>query len=282
MTQQYKDDGARLTVFRDGPPWDGVPTATVGRFHCDTALQGAALLTRACTDLSEHGAARVIGPMDGNTWNSYRLVTESDGSAPFLMEPQSGPEDLAAFEVAGFAPIGRFFSARVGLDGMPNPAPAASDLRVEAWDGTDPEGSFAEVHALSCEAFSDNAFYTPLSRQAFLDMYMPFVPMLRPEFVLFARDGAGACVGFLFGLPNYAEGTAPTSVILKTYASLRPGAGHALAHAFHAAAQAGGYETAIHALIHETNLSAQRSAQLGATTFRRYALMGRRLDVDAA
>ena len=45
-----------------------------------------------------------------------------------------------------------------------------------------------------------------------------------------------------------------------------------------AAARAAGYENAIHALIHDDNRSAERSAAYGATIFRLYVLMGRRLE----
>jgi len=59
---------------------------------------------------------------------------------------------------------------------------------------------------------------------------------------------------------------------------LQKGAGQRLAHAFHSAARDLGYETAIHALIHDDNLSALRSAAEGAEIFRRYGLFGKRLD----
>ena len=42
-------------------------------------------------------------------------------------------------------------------------------------------------------------------------------------------------------------------------------------------AKALGFETAIHALMHDDNLSAVRSGLNGADVFRRYALMGRAL-----
>ncbi|PRY24868.1 hypothetical protein CLV78_10240 [Aliiruegeria haliotis] len=281
MTQAFNQGTASVTLFPEAPDWDGAPTMALGKFTCKSAEDGATVLTEASEAARRAGARRLLGPMDGTTWNSYRLVIESDGSAPFLMEPTSGPSDIAAFEGAGFAPIARYFSAGVALADMRNPPPGETDIEVAPWDGTDPEAHFSQVYDLSLSAFAGNAFYTPISREAFLGMYLPYVPVLRKEFVLFARNARGSLVGFLFGIPNYAAGPSPDAVILKTYASLQHGAGQALAHAFHHAALDAGFTTAIHALIHETNTSAQRSAQLGAHVFRRYALMGRRLDDDA-
>jgi hypothetical protein len=159
-----------------------------------------------------------------------------------------------------------------------SPPEATGDFTVETWDGTEPEALFGGVHDLCCRAFANNAFFTPIGREEFVAMYMPFVPLMSKELIFFARDPAGALAGLLFGMPNHAEAPAPKSAILKTYASLIPGAGRHLAHAFHTAAKRMGFQKAIHALIHDDNLSAERSDHYGAEIFRRYALMGRRLD----
>jgi hypothetical protein len=100
------------------------------------------------------------------------------------------------------------------------------------------------------------------------------MPLLDPDLVLFAEDAAGEPVGFLFGVPDFAQGPQPTQAILKTYASLTPGVGRALADAFHARAHAKGFTHVVHALMREDNVSLQHSAALGATVFRRYGLWG--------
>lgn len=276
---RIEQNGASLTLYRDAPAWDG-PTMAVAKPKFPSVEAGVDVLTAAAETARAEGAQALLGPMEGDTWHSYRLVTESDGRTPFLMEPTSGPHDLAAFEAAGFARIAGYFSAAVPLGEIAQapPPPPRDDLTVTTWDGTDAEGLFAQVHALSCAAFAGNAFYKPISLDAFLAMYRPVVPLLKPELIFFAHDAAGTLQGFLFGIPNYAEGPKPDAAILKTYASRMKGAGHHLSTAFYRAAHAAGYTTAIHALIHDDNLSALRSAANGAEVFRRYALMGRRLD----
>jgi hypothetical protein len=279
MQEKIELGGARLTLYRDAPGWDGLKTYAVGQFACPSAEAGAALLAHVATLARTEGAQALIGPMDGDTWHSYRLISDSDGSPPFLMEPSSKGHDTLAFGQAGFTPISTYFSASVPAAQVANrPQPETKELQISAWDGTEPEALFTQVHTLSCAAFSMNPFYKPIALADFLPMYLPFVPMMKRELVLFARDEAGALVGFLFGIPNYAEGPRPGSAILKTYASLRKGAGHALSSRFYAAAQEMGFTTIIHALMHDDNLSALRSGMNGAKVFRRYALMGRRLD----
>lgn len=274
-----KRDGASVSVYLDGPRWENRPCATLGAFSCKVAEAGRAVLADALKHVKEAGIDRVIGPMNGDTWHSYRFVTETDGSPPFLLEPTNKPQDAELFREAGFAPISQYFSARVPLIEAARNTPApAETFEIETWNGDDPEGLFAQVFDVSVRAFAGNAFYKPISRQDFLAMYMPVVPMIRKDLIFFARGADGSLAGFLFGIPNYAEGPQTKTVILKTYASLVKGAGQHLAYCFHKAADQAGFDTAIHALIHADNLSALRSAAEGADVFRRYTLFGLRLD----
>jgi hypothetical protein len=207
-------------------------------------------------------------------------VTETDDSPAFMLEPSNQAMSVDVFTDAGFQPVSEYFSARVALRDMaPVAAPVVPDLHVEQWDGKDPDELFQQVYGLSIAAFEKNAFYKPVMFDVFLQMYMPVLPVLKKELIFFVRTSSGRLAGFLFAIPNYNEGPTPKSVILKTYASLQKGAGQLLAHAFHTTARDLGYETAIHALIHNDNLSAVRSAAEGAEIFRRYTLFG--LDLDA-
>ena len=279
MKETFKAEGAALSVYPDGPAWDGAPAAAIGDFSCKTPEAGAALLAKAIAWIKARGRDRIIGPMSGDTWHSYRFVSETDGSPPFLMEPTNKPHEPEVFRTAGFAEISRYFSARVALAEAAKSDPTPTEaFTVETWDGSDPEGLFGQVFELSTEAFANNAFYTPMSKADFLAMYLPVVPMLKQELIFFARRPDGSLAGFLFGIPNYAEGPTPTSAILKTYASLERGAGRHLASRFHKAALGMGFQDAIHALIHDDNQSADRSAAEGATLFRRYSLLGLKLD----
>lgn len=279
-TETLKADGASLTIHLNGPDWDGAPAATIGNVSFKVPQAGEALLHQALARVRDAGFDRVLGPMAGDTWHSYRFVSESDGTPAFLMEPANRPHEPEIFATAGFEPVAHYFSARMPLAGFdPAPLPAPDDFSIETWDGTDPDALFREVFALSTKAFSSNAFYTPIAESAFLEMYKPVIPMLKRELIFFARRRDGTLAGFLFAIPNYAEGLDTKTVILKTYASFVPGAGRHMVHACHAAARAMGYETIIHALIHDDNRSADRSRKEGAQVFRRYELLGLRWDV---
>jgi hypothetical protein len=271
-------DGAEGLVYRDAPSWDGLRTAAIGGFKCESAVGGARLLSQVAADLAAAGFGALIGPMDGDTWHRYRVMTETDGSRPFLMEPTSGPHDREAFSMAGFTPISEYVSSRGALMDAIGPEPATiPGVRVARWDGTRSDQLIGRLFETSAGAFARNRFFKPIERAAFLKLYEPIVPLMDPRHVFFAQSADGTLIGFLFGIPDRLEADKPQTVILKTYASGVRGVGHLLADTFHRGAIDLGYTNVIHALMHVDNVSLDRSRRYGAQVFRRYALMGRRL-----
>lgn len=276
--QIIENGDSSLAIYRDAPAWDGKRTAALGSIRFDTAEASSRLMNEAMTQLKSEGFEAVVGPMDGDTWRSYRSVTQSDGSPAFLMEPVSGEHDVAAFEAAGLTLISGYVSARVETEkAIRERRSSRIGLEILAWDGQSPEEFFGEVYDFSVAGFARNRFYKPIAREEFLGMYTPYVPFMKRELILFARRANGDLAGFLFGIPNYAEGPQTKTAILKTYASSVFGAGHLLADVFHRNALEQGYTTTIHALMHEDNIALQRSQKLGGEVFRRYGLFGRNL-----
>jgi hypothetical protein len=270
-------DGARLSLYREAPSLEGARTAALGQFACESPEQGAKAIREAMAKLKAEGFGAVLGPMDGNTWGKHRLVTESDGRPPFLMEPSNPAHYVDAFEQSGLKIVSHYVSADRPAD-LPGSASApAPGIVLRHFDPAKAEAELTRIHELSLEAFVSNHFYAPISLNDFLDSYRPVLKAIDPDLVFIAENEHGALKGFLFALPNLTEGPKPQSVILKTYASRAKGAGSMLANAFHAMAKKKGFSRVIHALMHETNLSAQHSDNTGGKVFRRYALWGGKL-----
>ncbi|HEX8569321.1 MAG TPA: hypothetical protein VF699_05290 [Caulobacteraceae bacterium] len=269
--------GAALGVWREAPSLHGRRTAAIGAFSCDDAESGAALLREVCAKLASEGFEAVVGPMDGDTWGSHRLVVESDGRAPFFLEPQNPAHYPAAFDGAGFEVVGRYLSAEGLVADRQARSSQLDGITVRTFDPSRAEAELRRLHAVSLAAFADNFLYRPIDVDAFLELYRPVVPLLDPELVLMAENEADALQGFLFGVPDFAQGPQPDSVVLKTYASLRPGCGSLLTDAFYANVRRKPFTRVVHALMHESNLSAGHSSRSGGRVFRRYALWGKRL-----
>ena len=274
MTEKMSVPGAELVVFREAPSLDGARTGALGAFACESAEAGAKLIREAIATLKGEGFGALLGPMDGNTWGKHRLVVESDGRPPFLMEPANPPHYVDAFEQSGLKIVSRWVSAVRPSDIPPSGSKAPEGIRLRNYDPAKAEDELRRIHKLSLQQFASNHFYAPIGEEEFLASYRPVLKAIDPELVLLAEDEAGELKAFLFALPNFSEGPQTKTVILKTYASAVKGGGSMLANAFHERAKARGFTDVIHALMHETNLSAQHSDKTGGKVFRRYALWG--------
>lgn len=274
--QRLEHKDASVLVYREAPLWDGKRAAAIGSVHFGSLDAGVELLTKLAEQLRTEGFVALMGPMDGDTWHKYRVVTESDGTAPFALEPTSGAHDHSAFLAAGFTPISNYVSSRATLADTLGDAPVTMPgVTVTAWDGSGAEHLIGKLFEMSGSAFAGNRFFKSITRESFLDLYRPLLPMLDPRHILFAHGPGEQLVGFLFGMPD--RGAPTPTAILKTYASGLRGVGHLLADSYHRRAIDLGFTEVIHALMHEDNVSRQRSERHAARVFRRYALMGRDL-----
>ncbi len=274
MSEILERPGASLSVFREAPDWAGRRTAALGRFSCETAEAGARLIDEAARMLAAEGFEAVIGPMDGSTWAAHRLVVQGDGRPPFLMEPHNPEVFVEAFEASGLQPIAHWISAAGPATHRSAGLGRVTGLTLRSFDASDSEAELKRLHTLSLAGFAKNFLYRPITEEAILASYRPVLPALDSDLVLIAEDAAGEAMGFLFAVPDFSQGPKPASVILKTYASLKPGAGSMLVAEFYRRAVAKGFSEVIHALMHETNLSARHSENVGGKVFRRYALWG--------
>ena len=268
------------------PDRPGVVAGRIGHAAWADAKAGAALLAACVERLKGEGATLALGPLEGSTWFSYRVVTEVGEAPPFALEPWARPVIATAFEQVGFAPVAHYLSSRV------EDLPDLSD-RVEADRQSlaergitlrriDGEADVAALHPLLLRAFAGNPFYAPLDRDRFLTLYGPLLASVDPDLVLIA-EAEGRPVGVMLAMPDLAQaarGEPVDTVVVKTLA-VDPdwqgvGLGGALATVVQEAARQKGYRRAIHALMHADNASTRISRHLG-RPFRRYALLGREL-----
>jgi GNAT superfamily N-acetyltransferase len=287
------DDGvpaARASLWwKEPPPHEAERVGAIGHYAACDEESGVRLLAQAAEIAREHGCTLAVGPLDGNTWRTYRLVTQRGTEAPFFLEPDNPDDYPAHFARAGFAPLARYTSAlETDLTAhdarLPRIAAAMSALGVtiRPLDANAFDAELARIHAVSLVSFRRNLLYTPIPQAEFVAQYSPLAPHVRPELVLIA-EAASRPVGFAFALPDLAQvarGVPVDTAIIKTVAVL-PGRAYAglgilLAEEVRAAAHELGFTRAIHALMHDSNGSRNISARYG-TTMRRYTLYGRGL-----
>ncbi len=285
--------GGRAALWwHDTPPLEGQRLGLIGHYFAADAAAAAALLQAACAQLAAQGCTLAVGPMDGNTWQRYRLVTARGSEPPFFLEPDNPDDWPAHFTDHGFTELAHYHSSlNTDLD-RADPRMAEVTRRVAAAGITlRPlrldrfEEELHHIHALSLLAFRNNFLYTPISLEDFLAQYSPVRRHVRPELALLAEQD-GRLIGYLFALPDLLKSQrcqALDTVILKTVA-VQPehgglGLGGLLVARVQEVARRLGFRRAIHALMHETNRSGRISSHT-ATIFRRYALFARPLGQD--
>lgn len=278
-TQNIKTEGASCKLWlTDTPQFDERKTAAIGNFQAEDADAGSQLIDQALQYLKENGFKYVLGPMNGNTWQSYRFVTQSDGSPPFLMEPQNPDFYPDIFVGGGFKPIGEYSSAKIDSVGAYEGKVPPDGIHIREFRKEEAEEELQKIWTLSLKAFSRNFLYTPIERDEFMALYRPVLDQLIPDFVLMAETVEGELKGFLFAIPDYTQGPQSDQIIVKTYASLRYGIGGALLDHLHKKAEENGFNTIIHALMYDGNVSKKHSDKFHSCVFRRYTLYGREIE----
>jgi predicted N-acetyltransferase YhbS len=288
------DDAGRVVArcslwWNETPPYADQRLGLIGHYAATTGESAAPLLHLACDQFATHGCTLAVGPMDGNTWQRYRLLTERGTEPPFFLEPDNPDDWPVHFTDNGFTALAHYFSAlnsnlEVSDSRTADVARKVAEigivvrpLRLEQF-----EDELRRIHALSLASFGSNFLYTPIAEEEFVAQYRGIRPYILPELILLAelRDQP---VGYVFSIPDLLKkkrGRPIDTVIVKTLA-VHPehggvGLGGLLVARCQEVARQLGYTRAIHALMHETNKSHRISSHT-ATPIRRYTLYAKPL-----
>jgi L-amino acid N-acyltransferase YncA len=278
---------ARCSLWwQDTPVLPGHRVGLIGHYAVRDATAAAGALRLACEQLAEQGCTLAVGPLDGTTWNRYRLLTERGGEPHFFLEPDNPDDWPAHFTGQGFSSLAQYSSAVAACDASPPSQPSPPGMTLRPLNPSRFDEELCRIHALSLEGFRDNFLYSPIGLDDFLEQYRGIRPHVRPELVLLL-ERQDRLVGYLFGVPDLMQarrGQPIDTVIAKTM-TVHPdhrgeGLGNYLLNRFAEVAAGLGYRRVLHALMHEDNRSRRISSHT-ATTFRRYTLYAKPLGGSA-
>lgn len=275
--------------WKDVPDYPQEKLGFIGHYGAEEPAAGTLLLQAACQQLAAAGCTLAIAPIDGNTWQRYRLLIERGSEPIFCLEPDNPDEWREHFSQQGFTPIARYSSALnenltfvdSGLEQIANRL-ETEGITIRSIQLENIESELSRIHAIASVSFRYNFLYKLIDEAALIAQYKPLLPYINPELVLIAEH-ANKTVGFLFAIPDLLQaqrGETINTIIIKTVAVLpqRPyrGLGHFLVARCQQKAASLGFTRAIHALMHDANPSHNLS-QKYAKPIRHYALLSKPL-----
>lgn len=294
LLQERDDLQARCSLW-----WTHTPSVPdqklglIGHYAATTLVAARQLLHAACKQLARQGCTLAVGPLDGNTSQRYRLLSERGPEPLFFLEPDNPDDWPEHFTGSGFSPLAHYYSAlQTGLARIDPRVPAlvrrfaAEGLAIRALAATHFEEEMRRIYRVTAASFQHNLLASPLSEADFLQQNRPLQPYVRPELVLLA-ERAGDPSGFIFALPDWHQGQRGEmidTVIVKTLAvhptCSRCGLATLLMGLLLKTAHDLGYTRAIHALMHAQNASRLISQANGGRLIRRYTLYAQPLEGD--
>ncbi len=271
-------------VLYDNPALrhEGLAAACFGHFEALPDRAAVARLIEAIAEKSRQmGKSLLIGPMNGSTWEEYRLAVDNPNFTYLfdLNHPAYYPDLLqsAGMEVlAGYTTnIDQQLSFDAHRLARAEQLLAPLQLSYRNIRLAHLEEELAAVYRFCMSAFAQNLLFTPVSAPHFLSKYLTVRALIQPEYVLLAEDPAGELCGVLFAIPNYQDPNRK-GIVLKTLAK-RPGKRYAglatkLGAMFYDKIRTEGFEYVVHAFMEDNNASNNVSAYFSGTPAKHYQL----------
>ncbi len=216
----------------------------IGFFEVNTKLENASqvatqLITAALTWGKSKGATTAIGPINYNTWFSYRFRTDSSDDRQFAWEPTQPSEYVGYFQELNFKPCEEYSSEGLEIGKFLETTEAGCQ-RAKSSGCTfrpfDPlqllEREIPLVYSISMQIFKESFLFEPISLEAFQRLYVAGASRFDWSLSRFLLDQNGKEVAFHFCFEDVHQGE--RYVVAKTLGALpearRFGAGTALLH----------------------------------------------------
>lgn len=245
-----------------------------------------ALLNYISSQAKQLGAAYLIGPMNGSTWDNYRFSKHHD-HPNFFLEPYHHLYYNKLFTKSGFKPVANYFS---GLDtklrfNLPRVIERKEELqkagmRLRNINLDDFEYELKRLFEFNALAFQKNFLYTPISWETFYMKYSKTQKVIDPNFVILAEDEYKNIIGFFFCV-NDLLNSHEKSLIIKSIArhpdEKWSGLGHVIGDEIIKRAANTGYKSVIHAFVCEQGTSVSISKNYLGEIYKSYTLYGKEI-----
>lgn len=253
-------------IYNENLKYKDYNVLQIGFFEAEDNINAVKFLFEEIKRFAKNsGYDYLIGPINGSTWKKYR-VTLPSSNPPFLMDNYNKPYYAKLFEECGFESIANYSSTVCNnLDRDYSRLEKFSKIfekkgvKIRQFNPENFDEDIRKIYDISTKSFVKNFLYTPIGFEEFYKMYEPVKSFLNPEWILFAENEINEPIAFVFGFDNLFSRD-KKSLILKTLAQIPDykyrGTGSYLIELLHRKAHLSGYDNIIHALMHESNVSA--------------------------
>lgn len=165
------------------------------------------------------GAHVLRGPVNFNTWQDFRAVTEDSGEPPFFLEPYARNADAALWRLHGFEPRVRYVSLTEDISRPPfgKEVRQGHDISIERVQPDTVEAAISGLHRVALSGFGDTWSFIPIDVEEFAYIYRAPLSTLDVFRIFVARGQANEVVGFLVAALNVYD-PRRTSVVVKSMA----------------------------------------------------------------
>ena len=271
-------------IYNAGLSYKNYKTLQVGFFEAENNYNAVKFLFDEIKKYAKNnGYDYLIGPINGSTWKKYRITLPSN-NLPFLMDNYNKPYYAKLFEDYGFETISNYTSSIT--NNLNNDYSRLEKfekifenkgIKIRKFNPEKFEEDIRKIYDVSVQSFVNNFLYTPIEFEIFYKMYEPVKNFLNPEWILIAEDENNSPLAFIFGFDNLFS-REKKSLVVKTLAQVPDykykGIGSYLTELLHKKAYLAGYDNIIHALMHESNVSANI---LAGELYHEYKLYGAKL-----
>ncbi len=229
------------------------------------------------------GVSKIIGPMNGSTWENYRFVTHGSDEPVFLSEMQYPDYYLKLWLNNHFKSLSEYISTAQTTFTKYNEERVSYYEQIAISNGytfrvlqlDDYENELKRIYHFCIDCFKNNYLYSATSEADFIKKYWPLKKWINPQFVLLVTKD-NAIQTLLFCIPDVLD-QSQKRLIIKTIANkpskATAGFMYILGNKLMDNVIKNGYTKLIHAFMHQSNVSTKTSRHFNGDVIRKYQLL---------
>lgn len=200
---------------------------------------------------------RLVGPVNGSTWNRYRLA-DGDTRALFANDIPGNPLYTSILRDSGFDILHSYITNQQ-TDMVFKGAISAEEFRICTIEKAQVEELLGDIHAMTMESFKLSPLFSPAPESIFRKKYLEQLQFLDTSLMPVAFDRHGKLVGYTVCYPAAKPHTLVVKTIARKTGRAYAGVGRLLSEKIVEIAVVKQYKKLLHAFMYDQNKSAALS-----------------------